>query len=53
MGLMFSLRFMSDVELKSVADRFPEKGLNVSFVEDTLEAVIVPDVIDVNIGKKF
>ena len=51
MGLMFSLRLISDVELKSVAERAPVDGLNVSFVEETLMLLLVPEVTSSNIWK--
>jgi hypothetical protein len=49
MGLMFSLRLISEVELKSVAEREPVEGLKVSLVEDTFAAEIEPDVALVNV----
>jgi len=42
------LRLISEVELKSVAERAPVEGLKVSLVEDTFAAEIEPDVALVN-----
>jgi hypothetical protein len=41
---MFSLRLRSDVEFRSITVRVPVDGLKLSFVDDTLLVVTIPDV---------
>ena len=47
-GLTLVFNVPSEVELKSTALRAPVEGLYVSFVEDTLTVLTVPDVASSN-----
>ena len=47
---MLVFLFASESDVNTVADKVPVEGLKLSFVVDTLDAVIVPDVVCVNTG---